>query len=112
MHADACTPAWTREYHKSPGSSRSLGGGGSSKEICTRQRSLRAAEMFLDELDCAIAAIESDPARYPEYLFGARRTILRRFPYLIVFRTIGSDVEVIAVAHGHRRPGYWRARAE
>ncbi|MGH9618305.1 MAG: type II toxin-antitoxin system RelE/ParE family toxin [Bryobacteraceae bacterium] len=77
-----------------------------------RRRSVRAAEMFLDELDCAIAAIESDPARYPEYLFGARRTILRRFPYLMVFRTIGSDVEVIAVAHGHRRPGYWRVRTE
>ena len=77
-----------------------------------RRRSIRAAEMFLDELDHAISRIANYPAEFPEYLFGTRRMVLSRFPYLIVFRVTTVGVEVIAVAHGHRRPGYWRDRVE
>jgi hypothetical protein len=36
--------------------------------------------------------------------------VLHRFPYLVVFREQTSGVEIIAIAHGHRRPGYWRNR--
>ena len=51
-----------------------------------RQRSPRAAAMFLDELDRAIERIADQPAQFPQYSFGARRILLRRFPYLIIFR--------------------------
>jgi hypothetical protein len=36
--------------------------------------------------------------------------LLRRFPYLVVFPESVTQVEVVAVAHGYRRPGYWRDR--
>ena len=36
--------------------------------------------------------------------------VLRRFPLVIVFRKTAAGVEIIAVAHGRRRPGYWRER--
>jgi hypothetical protein len=36
--------------------------------------------------------------------------VLRRFPFVIVFRETAFGLEIIAVAHGHRRPGYWRDR--
>ena len=77
-----------------------------------RRRSVRAAEMFVDELDRAIERIGDHPRQFPEYAFGARRMLLRRFPYLIIFRETAGGVEVIAVAHGRRRPGYWRDRVE
>jgi hypothetical protein len=35
---------------------------------------------------------------------------LRRFPFTIIFREADAGVEIIAIAHGHRRPGYWRDR--
>jgi plasmid stabilization system protein ParE len=35
---------------------------------------------------------------------------LGRFPYRIVYALVGEDVYVVAVAHHHRRPGYWRDR--
>ena len=75
-----------------------------------RQRSVRAAEMFLDELDRAIERIGDHPGQFPEYAFGTRRIVLQRFPYLVVFRETAAGVEIIAVAHGRRRPGYWRDR--
>jgi plasmid stabilization system protein ParE len=39
-----------------------------------------------------------------------RRKVLTRFPYVIFFRAEGDEVEVIAVAHAKRRPGFWMGR--
>jgi plasmid stabilization system protein ParE len=77
-----------------------------------RRRSVRAAELFLDELDHAVDRLENDATQFPEHLWGTRRIVLHRFPYLVIFRVTVSAVEVIAVAHGHRRPDYWRDRVE
>jgi plasmid stabilization system protein ParE len=75
------------------------------------ERSLRAAERFLDELDQAIERIAENPQQFPEYIYGTRRVVLYRFPYVIIFRESDAVVEIVAVAHGRRRPGYWRDRA-
>ena len=45
-------------------------------------------------------------------LIGARRIFVKRFPYSIVFIEHGEDLWVVAFAHHHRRPGYWRERLE
>jgi plasmid stabilization system protein ParE len=74
------------------------------------QRSRRAAEAFLTELRRAIERLSTDPEQFPEFEFGTRRMALRKFPYLLVFRETGDGVEVIAVAHARRRPGYWKSR--
>ncbi len=73
-------------------------------------RSPRAAEMFLQELDRAISQTVNSPSRFPTYAADTRRVKLRRFPYLVVFRQSADGIEIIAVAHGHRRPNYWRDR--
>ena len=41
---------------------------------------------------------------------GTRRVLLGRFPYAIVYREVGEDVEIVAVAHFSRRPTYWSKR--
>ena len=42
---------------------------------------------------------------------GAKRLILKRFPYDVVVRETGAEIVVIAFAHHSRRPGYWRGRS-
>jgi plasmid stabilization system protein ParE len=74
------------------------------------RRSRRAAGMFLDELDRAMDQIGQNPEQHPRHDFGTRRFVLRRFPFVIVFRKGVAGVEIIAIAHGRRRPGYWRER--
>jgi plasmid stabilization system protein ParE len=74
------------------------------------ERSESAAGRFLDELDWAIARISQQPEIYPPFEAGTRRIRLPHFPYLVIFRAVGDSLEVIAVAHGRRRPGYWRQR--
>jgi plasmid stabilization system protein ParE len=39
-----------------------------------------------------------------------RRCVLKRFPYSIFFIDLESEIRILAIAHGRRRPGYWRSR--
>ena len=39
-----------------------------------------------------------------------RRKPLTRFPYVVFFKAEGDAIEVIAVAHAKRRPGFWLER--
>ena len=74
------------------------------------ERSPAAAEAFMHELDVGIERIVSSPEARPIYVSGTRRYLFRYFPFAIVYRTSSSSIEVIAVAHGRRRPGYWKDR--
>jgi len=74
------------------------------------QRSVAAANQFVAELDHAVVQITSAPQQWPSYLHGTRVYRLRRFPYLAVYRELPGSVQVVAVAHGRRKPGYWRRR--
>ncbi|MBP88756.1 MAG: hypothetical protein CMJ64_18930 [Planctomycetaceae bacterium] len=48
----------------------------------------------------------------PTYLHGTRRYLLERFPYFVVYRETEEKLQVIAIAHGKRKPGYWRRRVD
>ena len=74
------------------------------------ERSPDAASAFSDEIDAAEAAIAEFPEAWPQYDHGTRRYLLRRYPFSVVYRTEASRVLIVAVAHGHRRPGYWKSR--
>jgi plasmid stabilization system protein ParE len=74
------------------------------------KRSQRAADAFIAELDFAVDAIGEQPTRFASYLHGARRYLLRRYPYAVVYRELPHTIQVIAVAHAKRRPGYWKSR--
>jgi toxin ParE1/3/4 len=36
--------------------------------------------------------------------------VIQRFPYIVFYREGADQIDVIAVAHGARDPGYWRKR--
>ena len=74
------------------------------------QRSLKAAESFLREFDRGLALIAESPRLWPRFEAGTRRYVLRKFPYSIIYRLITERIEVVAVAHQRRRPGYWHGR--
>jgi toxin ParE1/3/4 len=71
------------------------------------ERSPSAAESFYRALEESHAAIQDSPESWASYLLGTRRFLLNRFPFLVVYRVTESRIEIIAVAHGHRKPGYW-----
>jgi plasmid stabilization system protein ParE len=74
------------------------------------ERNPSAANAFVLELDDAIRQIQSHPESWPLHMRGTRKFLFRRFPYGVIYRIIESTIQVIAVAHGRRRPGYWKSR--
>lgn len=74
------------------------------------KRSPTAAARFSAELDAAEAAILDRPDAWPSAEGGNRRYLLRRFPFSVVYRVEESRVLIVAVAHGRRRPDYWKLR--
>jgi len=75
-----------------------------------RERSDAAAVAFVAELDQAVDRIGEAPERWPRHTHGTRRLVLRRFPFTVIYRVGSAEVEVMAVAHGRRRPDYWKGR--
>ena len=70
-----------------------------------------AAE-FLDEFDRGVQMILDAPNAWHPLEGGIRRYRLDRFPYGIIYKMRDDEILIIAVAHLHRHPGYWRTRLE
>jgi plasmid stabilization system protein ParE len=75
-----------------------------------RKRSLIAAINFESAFEQAVGKISASPRRWPLYVADFRKYILRQFPFSIVYQEFLSEIVVFAVAHGRRKPGYWRDR--
>ena len=61
----------------------------------------------------AFEVIQKHPERSPRFGIDATRyRLLRRYPYIVVYRELGEWTEILAVAHTSRRPGYWRNRTK
>jgi len=73
-------------------------------------RSKFVASRFAEEINRAIAMISDAPRRWPITIHGTRKFLLQRFPFAVFYRELPSVVQVLAVAHGHQKPGYWKNR--
>ena len=56
--------------------------------------------------------IEQFPQAWHPLTPEIRRCRLKRFPYSVVYTLGAGDILVIAVAHQHRKPNYWRNRTQ
>ena len=65
---------------------------------------------FREAVDDVIARIAENPLMYPERYRGTRRAVLRRFPYVLWYRSYDNYVVVLACAHGKRDPRSIRDR--
>jgi plasmid stabilization system protein ParE len=75
------------------------------------QRSPDAALKFDAEVERATSEIAQAPQRWVRGSHGTRRFLLRGFPFLLIYRELGAEtVQILAVAHTSRRPGYWKER--
>jgi plasmid stabilization system protein ParE len=74
------------------------------------ERSRSAAKGFLHELDHALVRVAEAPERWPEYEVGTRRLLFRRFPFALIYRVTDDCIQIVAVAHQRRKPGYWYSR--
>jgi toxin ParE1/3/4 len=74
-------------------------------------------QLFFHEIDAQVGraqALLQSGAPLPgfEPSYDVRRFGLARFPYGLIVAMVRGVRTVVAVAHDHRRPGYWRDRLE
>jgi plasmid stabilization system protein ParE len=65
---------------------------------------------FLRSLDAVLAHVQRDPAHYPIIFGEARRAVLRRFPYNLIYVERGDEILIAACVHGRRDPRRWQKR--
>ena len=62
---------------------------------------------FIDEFERQVMAIAAMPTRWRVVQTGLRRSLMRRFPYVIVFRIMDDDwLRITVVKHEKRHPAY------
>jgi toxin ParE1/3/4 len=74
------------------------------------ERSPDAAVKFDTEVDRALAQIVAAPQRWAAGPHSTRRFLLRQFPFTLIYRERASTIQIVAVAHTSRKPGYWKQR--
>lgn len=65
---------------------------------------------FVTEIRAALERIRHFPNGWHRLSENIRRCRLRRFPYGLIYATLDQEIVIVAVAHLHRRPDYWRKR--
>jgi len=71
------------------------------------------AELGVDFLMCVaevLEHIESMPEAYEVVFEGIRRAVVRKFPFLILYKVEPNYVVVLAVFHSKRDPQMWQDR--
>lgn len=65
---------------------------------------------FLDSVEASLSLLEKDPQIWRADSRGRRKYLVRRFPYLILYKYQDGQIYVLAIAHTKRKPGYWKTR--
>jgi len=74
------------------------------------ERSSDAALKFDTEVDRALGQIIQSPQRWASGSHSTRRFLLKQFPFILIYREQRAGIQVLAVAHTSRKPGYWKGR--
>jgi len=65
---------------------------------------------FAVEVYSAIERIMAYPKAWPIIEKDIRRSLLRRFPYGLLYAEENQELFIVAVMHLHREPDYWKHR--
>ncbi len=65
---------------------------------------------FLNDLQSVVDLLRENPGLGRPVARGLRQTVLRQFPFSLIYVELPDAILIVAVAHQKQRPGYWRAR--
>ena len=67
---------------------------------------------FLADVQQAIDRLRVYPEAGVEVADGLRSTLLRQFPFTLIYSLESDGLLIVSVAHQRRRSGYWRSRTD
>ena len=73
---------------------------------------VRLGDEFRDEVWDTIQRIKKFPEAWHPLSASIRRCQMNWFPYGLIYIASDQEILIIAVAHLHRSPEYWRSRTD
>jgi toxin ParE1/3/4 len=72
----------------------------------------RLADRFKEHVEAGFKAILANPERFPPIrdIPGMQKFRLKHFPFSLLYIQRPDYVWIVAIAHGSRKPGYWKHR--
>ena len=71
----------------------------------------RVAQDFVADYDQTRLRLAENPRIGSPSPAQTRKHMLRRFPFVLIYRPVEGGLVIVAVAHKRRRPGYWKGRS-
>ncbi len=65
---------------------------------------------FIKEIMAAINRVKLNPYAWSIFSENTRRCLVNRFPYAIIYQIDEEQILIVAIAHLHRNPEYWKNR--
>ena len=65
---------------------------------------------FLDQILHTFKRVKLNPQAWASFSKRTRRCLVHRFPYGIIYQIREHEILIIAIAHLHRKPEYWKGR--
>lgn len=66
--------------------------------------------LFVRALEDALSWARKNPLIFRCFDGDFRRVRVGKFRYSLIFRLVDEEIQVLAVMHTSRRPGYWKRR--
>lgn len=67
---------------------------------------------FLNEILQTFKRIRVNPYGWTEFSKRTRRCLVHKFPYGIIYQIRENELLILAIAHQHREPDYWKDRMD
>ena len=65
---------------------------------------------FSREVYAALEELAEYPLRFPIFYRSARRRVIKRFRYVVIYEIKSDHIFIVSIMHTSRSPGYWRGR--
>lgn len=67
-------------------------------------------DRFAGQIEASAARILINPLMPRCFFRECRKVKADKFPYMVIYRVKGEWLQIIAVMHTSRHPGYWKSR--
>lgn len=65
---------------------------------------------FFEEIKSTLLLISKYPEIWSPFTKNTRKAQIKRFPFNIIYTISADKIFIVAIAHQHRKPGFWKER--
>ncbi len=65
---------------------------------------------FVAEVKMTIERIKNCPSAWTTISENARRCLLNKFPFALIYQLLPDEIVIVAAMHLNRKPEYWKDR--